>query len=683
MNPSSPRVIRNIALLGQAGSGKTTLVERLLFEAKAIKAMGAVSRGDTVSDFDPLEKSMGHSLNVSLAHLDWADHFVKLLDTPGTPDFLGRAFEALEAVETAAVVVNAETGVSAVTRRAMRAAEGLCRMLIVNKIDAAPGALGELMTELTDTFGKVCLPLNLPSPDGQRVVDCFFSPELDAKTAFSNVAAAHEAIVDQVVALDDALMEAYLGQGESLKPEQLHDAFEAALRQGALVPVCFVSAQSGAGARELLDVLARLMPDPTEGNPPKFFKGEGADVQPVEVVPDPTKHVVAHVFEVINDPFRGKLSIFRVYQGTITANSQLYIGSIRKPFKVGHLLRLQGKEQVDLEQAIPGDICAVARVDAIFRDAVLHDCHDEDNYHLTPPPFPEPVFGLALLPERHGDEQKLSDSLHRLLDEDPSLKVEHNPESNETIIRGLGELHLRTVVEQLRSRYNVQVTTRLPTVPYRETILGRAEARYRHKKQTGGAGQFGEVAIRVEPLERGAGFQFVDEIKGGVIPGQFIPAVEKGVRQAMAEGAVAGFPISDVRVTLFDGKTHPVDSKEVAFITAGRYAMLEAVAQAKPVVLEPLLEVQVRARAELVGDVSADFSHRRGRVTGNQSLPHGHVELSGVAPMAEMADFEGSLKSMTGGDGSYSVALSHYEQVPEPVQQRLVSEYQKRRAEGH
>ncbi|MFO0564243.1 MAG: elongation factor G [Polyangiaceae bacterium] len=683
MNPSSPRVLRNIALLGQAGSGKTTLLERLLFEAKAIRAMGSVERGDTVSDFDPTEKSMGHSLNVSLAHFEWAEHYVNVLDTPGTPDFLGRAFEALEAVETCAVVINAEAGVATVARRAMRAAEGLCRMLIVNKIDTGSASLPQVMAELSETFGKVCLPINLPAPDGTAVVDCFFSPDKGKQTAFSDVATAHEAIVDQVVALDDALMELYLGQGESLKPEQLHDAFEAALRQGLLIPVCFVSAATGAGARELLEVISKLMPDPTEGNPPKFLKGEGAAAEAVEVVPDPARHVVAHAFEIINDPFRGKLAIFRVYQGTVTPNSNLFIGDARKPFKVTHLLRLQGKEQVDVEQAIPGDICAVSRVDAIHRDAVLHDSHDEDHYHLVPPPFPEPVFGLALIPERHGDEQKLSDSLHRLLDEDPSLAVEHNPESHETIIRGLGELHLRTVVEQLRTRYNVQVNTRLPRVPYRETIAGRAESRYRHKKQTGGAGQFGEVAIRVEPLDRGTGFQFVDEIKGGVIPGQFIPAVEKGVRQAMSEGFVAGFPISDVRVTLFDGKTHPVDSKEVAFTTAGRQAMLEAVGLARPVILEPMLEVQVRAKSELVGDVSADFSHRRGRITGNQSLPHGRVEMTGIAPMAEMSDFESRLKSMTGGDGSYSVTLSHYEQVPEPVQQRLAAEYQKRRAEGH
>ena len=683
MNPTSPRTLRNIALLGQAGSGKTTLLERLLFEAKAIPAQGSVERGDTVSDFDPLEKSIRHSLNVSLAHLEWADHYVNLLDTPGTPDFIGRAFEALEAVETAAVVVDASAGVGAVTRRAMRAASGLCRMLIVNKIDVAPEKLDALMAELRETFGKVCLPINLPSPDGKRVVDCFFAPEAGVATALSDVGAAHDAIVDQVVALDDKLMELYLGQGESLKLEQLHDAFEAALRQGELIPVCFVSAASGAGVRELLDVVGKLMPDPTEGNPPAFYKAEGAQAAPVEVVPDPARHVVAHVFEIVNDPFRGKLAIFRLYQGTVTPQSQLFIGDAKRPFKVGHLLRLQGKTQVDVERAIPGDICAIARVDAITRDAVLHDSHDEDQFHLRPPPFPKPVFGLALVPNRRGDEQKLSEALHRLLEEDPALAVEHDPESNETIIRGLGELHLRTVVEQLGARYNVKVDTRQPSIPYRETITGRAESRYRHKKQTGGAGQFGEVAIRVEPLERGAGFEFVDEIKGGVIPGHFVPAVEKGVRQALSEGVAAGFPLSDVRVTLFDGKTHAVDSKEVAFVTAGRYAMLEAAALASPVVLEPVLEVLVRVRGDLVGEVSADFAHRRGRITGNQSLPDGRAELTAAAPMAEMAGFESRLKSMTGGDASYSMALSHFDRVPEAVQRRLESEHQARRAAGH
>jgi len=421
------------------------------------------------------------------------------------------------------------------------------------------------------------------------------------------------------------------------------------------------------------------MPDPTEGNPPHFFKGEGPSAEPVKVEPDPAKHVVAHVFEINNDPYRGKLSIFRVHQGTVTPNTQLFIGDARKPFRASHLYRLQGKNQIEIAQAIPGDICAVARIDEIHRDAVLHDSHDEDNYHLKPPAFPQAVFGLALVPQRRGDEQKLSEALHRLLDEDPSLAIEHDAQANQTIIRGLGELHLKVVLEQLKARYNVMVDTQLPAVPYRETIVGRGDARYRHKKQTGGAGQFGEVALRVEPLERGAGFEFVDEIKGGAIPGQFLPAVEKGVRQAMSEGATAGFPIQDVRVTVYDGKTHPVDSKEIAFVTAGRYAMLEAVAQAKPIVLEPMVEVQVRVNAALMGDITGDLSGRRGRVTGNDTLPYGRMEITGIVPMAEMTGYESRLKSMTGGDGSYTVSFSHYEQVPETVQQRLAGEHQKAR----
>lgn len=679
MNPGSARDLRNIALLGQAGSGKTTLLDRLLFEAKAIGAPGSIERGDTVSDFDPMEKAMGHSLNVSVAHCEWAGHYLNLLDTPGTPDFLGRAFEALEAVETAAIVVNAVAGVESVTRRAMRASEGLCRMIIVNRIDAPGIDFAALMASITEAFGRACLPVNLPSADGASVVDCFFAPPAGAATAFSSVSEAHDHLVDEVVELDDALMERYLEQGQSLDPEQLHDTFEAALRLGKLVPVCFVSARTGAGVKQLLDVLGRMMPDPTEGNPPPFLRGEGPDAVPAVVVPDPDRHVVAHVYEISNDPYRGKLAIFRVYQGTITPNTQLFAGNARKPFKVSHLLRLQGKQQTEIDRAIPGDICAVARVDELHRDVVLHDSHDEDHFHLKAPPFPQAVFGLALVPQRHGDEQKLSEALARLLDEDPSLAVEHNAQSNETIIRGLGELHLKVIVEQLKSRYNVHVDTHLPAVPYRETITARAEARYRHKKQTGGAGQFGEVALRIEALERGIGFQFVDEIKGGSIPGQLLPAVEKGVLAAMAEGALAGFPIHDVRVIVFDGKTHPVDSKEVAFVSAGRHAMLEAVAAANPIVLEPMLEVQVRIDGVLMGDITADFSARRGRITGSETLPQNRMEVHAIVPMAEMSDYESRLKSITGGDGTYTVHFSHYEAAPDGVQQRLTSDYQKRR----
>lgn len=679
MIPSKPHDIRNIALVGQAGAGKTSLVEAVLRASGTIATVGTIERGDTVSDFDPLEKAMGHSLHPAVAHFEYAGHWVNLIDAPGTPDYQGRALAALEAVETAAIVVNAQAGIEAMTRRMMDAATGMCRLIIVNRIDAPGVDFAALYDRLTLVFGRVCLPVNLPAPGGTRAVDCLLQPEEGATVAFSSVKAAHDAIVDQVVELDDALMEAYLSQGESLTLDQLHDAFEAALRQGHLIPVCFVSAKTGAGMKDLLNVLGRMMPDPTEGNPPRFRQGEGANATDAAVVPDPDKHVVAHVYQIYNDAYRGKLGMFRVWQGTVTPNTQLYVGDKRKPFKVSHLFRLQGKEQVEVDRAIPGDICAISRVDDVHRDAVLHDSHDEDYLHLTAPSFPQPVFGLALVPNKHGDEAKLSDALHRIRDEDPCLATEFDPLTKETVVRGLGEAHLKTVLDQLKSRWNLQLDTHPPSVPYRETVSVAAEARYRHRKQSGGAGQFGEVAIKVEPLGRGTGFKFVDGIKGGVIPNQYIPAVEKGVRLALAEGAIAGYPIEDVQVTLFDGKFHAVDSNEISFVTAGRHALIDAVREARPMVLEPLMAVQVRLPDARFGDVSGDISSRRGRVTGTDTVQPGITEIDAVVPMAEMTGFEPRLKSLSGGEASSTVSFSHYEAAPELLKADLAKQFDARR----
>jgi len=675
MTPTSVRDIRNLSLLGQSGSGKTTLLEKLLATAGTIGAAGSVDKGDTVSDFDPQEKALGHSLNASLAHLEWAEHWVNILDTPGLPDFLGRALATLPAVETAVVVINATAGVETLTRKVMELSADKCRMLVVNRIDAPGVDFGALMERITASFGKECLPINLPLAGGAGVIDCFFKPDYDAAPAFSSVREAHDRIVDQVVEVDEAMMALYLEQGESLQPEQLHDPFEQALREGHLIPVCFTSARTGAGIPELLDILGRLLPDPTEGNPPRFLKGEGPAAEPITTSTAADQHVIAHVFQVSNDPFRGKLGLFRIHQGSVTPNTQLFIGDARKPFKVGHLLRVQGKTQTEIDIGIPGDICAVGRVDELHRDAVLHDSHDEDHFHLAPPRYPQAVFGLALRAEKHGDEQKLSEALHRLLDEDPCLSVEHDMQAKETVIRGLGEVHLKSVLETLKTRWNLSLSTKPPAIPYRETIAGSAESRYRHKKQSGGAGQFGEVALRVEALERGAGLQFADEVKGGTIPGNFMPAVEKGVHQALAEGVMAGFPLQDVRVVVFDGKHHTVDSNEISFVTAARHAVQEAVQAARPVVLEPLITLTVRIADEHFGGISAELSGRRGRVTGTDSPQPGWTEITSVVPMAEMEGFESRLKSISGGDGSCSIAFSHYEAAPNEVQQRLAREH--------
>jgi elongation factor G len=672
----STQDIRNIALVGQAGAGKTTLVERLLFQSGAIPAMGSVARGDTVADSDPRERSLQHSLDTSLVNLSVQGRQVNLLDTPGHADFLGRAISVLPAVEIAAVVVNAQTGIDPLTHRMMEAAanRNLCRLVVVNKIDAEGTDLRGLVESLQRAFGKECLPINLPADGGRRVLDCFFQPTGE-RADFSSVGEAHDRLIDQVVEVDEDLMALYLEQGQDLQPEQLHDPFEAALRQGHLIPVCFVSAQTGAGVAELLNIIARLMPNPAEGNPPPYMKGEGAASVRVQVAPDPGRHALAHVFKVVNDPFRGRLGIFRIHQGTITPNSQLYIGDARKAFKVTHLFRLQGKDQQEMERGIPGDICAVARVDEIYFDAVLHDSHDEDHHHLRSMECPVPLYGLAVKPAKRGDEQKLSDALHKLQAEDPCFQVDHNVAANETVMRGLGAMHIQIVLEQLQTRFHVDVETHTPSIAYRETITKPAEGHHRHKKQTGGAGQFGEVFLRVRPLERNQGFQFVDAVVGGAIPNQFIPAVEKGVRAVLEQGAVAGYPLQDVEVTVYDGKFHPVDSKEIAFVTAGRRAFLDAVAKAGPILLEPIVNIRIEAPHSAMGDLTGDLSGKRGKVSGTEMDSAGRMAILGEVPLAELDGYESRLKSITAGEGHYSIEFRGYEPVPSNIQKDLAAKF--------
>ncbi|HVP88141.1 MAG TPA: elongation factor G [Casimicrobiaceae bacterium] len=670
--------IRTVALVGHGAAGKTTLAEALLVRAKAIQAPGSVERGTTVSDFDPLEKTWQHSLRTSVLHLDADGTRVHLIDTPGFPDFMGQAIGALDAVETAAVVVSATAGIEMITSRMMDWARErkLCRLIVVNKIDAENADPEGVLSAIQATFGKECLPINLPADGGKRVVDCFFNPS--GESDFSSVASAHGAIVDQVVEVDEALMSLYLDQGE-VAPEQLHAPFEQALRDGHLMPVCFVSARTGAGVGELLDVLEKLAPNPAEGNAPLFIKGEGEKAVEFQSTPDPKKHVLAHVFKVVIDPFIGKLGIFRVHQGTVTRDTQLYIGDARKPFRVGHLLMLQGAKQVEVDRAVPGDIAAVAKVDEILFDCVLHDSHDEDQIHMRPLEFPKPMHGFAIAPKKRGDEQRISDVLHKMIAEDPTLTLEHDANLNETVLRGLGELHLRSVFERMASQFKLEIDTRPPRVPYRETVTARAEGHHRHKKQTGGAGQFGEVYLRIEPMPRGSGFEFVDQVKGGTIPNQFIPAVQKGVEQVLTAGPTAGFPLQDVRVIVYDGKHHAVDSKEIAFVTAGRKAFLDAIEKARPIVLEPIVSLEVLCPESNMGDVAGDLSSRRGQVTGTKSLQAGTLTVDALAPLSELEGYAARLKAMTAGHAAWTMSLSHYDPAPPNLQQHLAAEYAKHR----
>ncbi|MET0518817.1 MAG: elongation factor G [Burkholderiaceae bacterium] len=678
--------IRTLALVGPAGAGKTSLLEALLHRAGAIAQPGSIERGSTVSDFDPLERRAQHSLQSALVHMNHAGLRIHAIDTPGAPDFIGQSLPALEAVDSALVVLNAQNGLELMASRMMETAaqRGLCRLIVINKIDAAELDLPGLLAQLREVFGRECLPLNLPAGGGAEVLDCFY--QRSGQTDFSSVAEAHQALVEQVVEVDAAFVDRYLTEGD-VDPRELHAPLEQALREGHLIPVCFCSARTGAGVAELLDVIARLLPNPAEGNPPLFLRaGAGAadgtaetlPLRALRALPDAGAHVLAHVFKINADPYLGKMGVLRVHQGTLSKGALLFVGHARKPVRVGHLFMLQGGKHVEVEQALPGDLCALAKIDELHYDSVLHDAPEDERIYLKPLDFPTPVHGLAITPARHGDEQRLWEILGRLVEEDPCLKIERAGQTHETIVYGLGELHLRSLLERMRESYRCELLTQPPRIAYRETVSQAAEGHYRHKKQSGGAGQFGEVYLRVEPLARGAGFEFVDAVKGGVIPGQFMPAVEKGVRLGLDSGVVAGYPLVDLRVTVFDGKHHSVDSKEVAFVTAGQRALMAAVREARPLVLEPIVDVEISTPEASIGDITGDLAARRGQINGTRASVPGALIVQGLAPLAELANYQTRLNAMTAGQGRYTLQLSHYEAVPPNTQAALISAYKAR-----
>ncbi len=665
--------IRNIAIVGHAGSGKTSLVEHLLHSAGVIGKVGSIEKGDTVSDFESEEQEHQHSLSSSVLQFTHEGRRINLIDTPGFPDFIGSAITALPAVEVAAVVVDGGQGVQSVTRRMMNLAteRNLPAVLIVNKIDSSETNCEEIVNSLQESFGAKCIPMNLPTGGGAGVVDCLGEDTGDAD--FSSVTEAHTAIVDQVVEVDDALMEAYLETGEAPPPDKLREVFRTALRQGHLAPICFVSARTGAGVAELLKIIDDFFPSPLEGNPRPFVQGE----EPYIPEPDPAKPLLAHVFKVTTDPFVGKLVYFRVHQGTLTHNSQALRNDEKKPIRIGHVHSTLGKDHAEFEAVVPGDIGALAKIEDIHLNDVLHDDHESDGVHLTPIALPRPMYGLAITPKSRGDESKLSAGISKLMDEDPTFMVERIPATSETVARGVGELHMRIMLHKLKSRFHVEVETETPKVPYKETISAKADGHHRHKKQSGGAGQFGEVYLRIEPLpqDHESGFEFVDDTFGGSVPKQYLPAIEKGVRQAMIQGVIAGYPFTGVKVSVYDGKHHPVDSKEVAFMAAGRRAFMDAVSKAKPVLLEPFVEIEITAPADNMGDLAADISSKRGRIQGSDMLPGEMCMVRAAVPLAEVRNYSSQLKSITAGQGSYAMDYSHDEPCPPNVQADIVAQF--------
>lgn len=466
--------IRNIAFVGEGASGKTTLIEALLHQTGMIQNLGSIEKKNTVCDFDLEEKEHQHSLNSAIVSCDHAGHHINLIDTPGMIEFSGHALSVLTAVETVAVVITAQHGINMVARRIMEraATRKLCRIIIVNKIDAEEVDLEQLLGQIQELFGKECLPINLPSRGRSNVVDVF--NKADGDVDFGSVTDAHTAIVDQVVEMDENLMETYLEQGK-VSLDQLHTPFTNALKDGHLVPICFVSALQGVGVQELLEVFSHMMPNPTEGNAQEFYRRQGEDSEEVDVTPDASKTIIAHVFKVTADPFIGKLGVFRIFQGTVKKDSQLHLGDERKTFKVGHLLRLQGKEHTEVDMGIPGDICAVAKIDEIRFDAVLRDNIDNGDVRLKPMDFPQPMNGFAIEAKSRGDEQKIGKALVSMEAEDPCFTIERNITTSETVIYGLGDMHLRVILKKMKNRYNVEVNTHPPKIAYKETILGNAE----------------------------------------------------------------------------------------------------------------------------------------------------------------------------------------------------------------
>ena len=670
--------IRNIALVGSAGSGKTTLVEALLHAGGAIQRVGRIEDGTTQTGSDSVSKHFDTTVESCIVHFDHQGTRVNIIDTPGSPDFVGAAIGVFPAVETIVVIIDAVEGVQTTTRRMVSVARecNLPTMIVVNKMDCADDE--ELvLAAIQEEFGEICQPIDLPVEHGKGVVDCFDNAE--GASDLGAVKPFHDRLVDSVAESDDALLEQVL-EGHAVTAKQMHDPFEKSMRDRRFIPICFVSARTGAGVKELLSDIISLCPSPCEGNPRPFEYSKDGSVQTFVPSMKASDPAMAHVFKMSADPFAGRLAFFKVHQGTITHGSHLKLDDGTKSVRIAHVYSVMAAKHKETDALVAGDIGAVSKIEELHAGMIIHADGVPAGVSLRPLPFPKPMYGIALEAANRAAETKLGDALHKLVAEDSTLAVDHVTSTKELVMRGLGELHLRVKLHMLKERFGVEVTTHPPRVAYREAITVKAEGHYRHKKQTGGAGQFGEVFLRVEPLDGAmAGtapdLEFVDDTFGGSVPRQFLPAIEKGVRQVLHEGAIAGYPLGGIKVSVYDGKHHPVDSKEVAFTIAGRYAFIEAIKKARPVLLEPFVHLEITAPVDAIGAIVADLSSRRGRVQGSDTTASGQAIIKATAPMSEVMTYASTLKSITGGLGTYTMEFAHAEPAPPSIQAECVAAY--------
>jgi elongation factor G len=669
------RNIRNIVLLGHGGSGKTSLAEAILHKTGVTNRLGNVDEGSTICDYYDEEKEHQHSIQSAIAHTEYGGKLINIIDTPGYPDFIGPAIKAIPAAETAVIIISAAAGIETNTRKLFQLATEakMPRLIVINKIDAENIDLPELIKNIQESFGTQCRCANLPAGDKASVIDCIENDAGDSPVM--DVAQAHTELIENVIEADDALMESYLG-GEEISAERIASVFVQALKTGTLIPMVFTDSRKEIGVTELLDIIARYMPSPLEAKPAELKDGDMS----TQLKADPAGPLAGLVFRIGFDPRSNmKYSTIRIFSGRLKPDTNMLRNDEKKAIRPGHILRSQGGENKEIDAGIAGDIITLAKIEELKVGDIIHDGKVSGKLEL--PAVPEPMFSLAIEPATRGDEQKISGALEKLCEEDPCFKVSRDMQTKELVASGLGDLHLRVMLEKMDKRFKLSVTTKEPKIPYRETITAKAEGHYRHKKQTGGAGQFGEVYLRVEPAERNSDppLQFSWDIFGASIPGQFEPAVFKGINEVMQNGIVAGFPMQDIKVSIYDGKHHPVDSKEVAFRAAGREAFVDGITKAKPVLLEPIVNIEVTVPTENVGDITGDLASKRGRVLGQEMLAGNFIVIKAQVPLAEVAQYNSQLKSVTGGRGSYSMTLSHYEVVPPNVQQQIIAAYGKQK----
>jgi elongation factor G len=683
--------IRNVALVGHSGSGKTQLASAILADAAMINRFGKVDDGTTVTDFDEEEISRKHTLSASVAYAEWNKQKINVIDTPGMGNFFADARAALNVVDAAIIVVDAVGGVMVQTEKVWAAAEetAMPRLVVVNRLDRERASLDRTLAALREACSRAVVPIQLPIGDEKNfrgVVDLVtrkaFVFQKDESGKFSEgavppemsaeVGSARDALIEMVAENDEKLMEKFFEAG-TLTDEELVTGLRTAAMAAKLFPLVCTSALVNIGVPQLLDAVVAYLPSAAE----RPFPGLDASGAEVPRAADDKAPLSAFVWKTIADPFAGRITMFRVVSGCVKADSTVHNRTKDAPERLGHVMLMQGKTATNVPEIKAGDLGAVAKLKDTLTNDVIGDKADATTFR--PIEFPEPVLAYAIEPKSRADEDKISTSMHRLEEEDPSIKYSRDPQTKEQLLSGQGQLHIEVTVAKLKRRFGVGVDLKPPRIPYRETIKAATEAHGRHKKQTGGHGQFGDCKIKVEPLARGADFEFVDDIFGGSIPRQFVPAVEKGIQDARTRGYLAGYPMVDFRVTVFDGSYHDVDSNELSFKLAGSLAFKDAMTRARPTILEPVMNVEVYAPSDFAGDLMGDLNGRRGRIAGMDTRGATTI-IKAQVPMAEMLTYEQHLTSATGGRGSYHMEYSHYDEVPSHLQSKIIATAKAERA---